>query len=240
MTTKADIINDAYSQLRISGLTKQATPEDLVLALDRLENMAQEFEARNICVGYNFEDAPDINSLHNMERKFWYPYQICLATRLLTDFGKPIPPELFAAQKAAYSFLSSQTAPIRATPYPSRQPMGAKTRFCLQRFYSQEVTAPLGCATNIMYIGDVDNFTEHFDAWLDDGETISSFTIEADTGITINSSSNTDEDVTYNITATGTDGTTTDNLLQVKIVATTSASRIQTRIINFTLNSAEI
>ena len=31
MSTKAEIVNDAYTQLRISGLTAAPTPADLVL-----------------------------------------------------------------------------------------------------------------------------------------------------------------------------------------------------------------
>ena len=92
--TKIEIINGAYSRMRISGLTAQPTPEDIVKALNRLEDMAEEFDGRNICTGYNFEDDPDVNSLHNMERKFWGPYKAILATRLLADFGKAASPEL--------------------------------------------------------------------------------------------------------------------------------------------------
>jgi hypothetical protein len=65
--TKVDLISGAYSKLRISGLTVQPTPEDLELALTRLENTMAEIEgARNICLGYNFEDQPDPNSVSNI------------------------------------------------------------------------------------------------------------------------------------------------------------------------------
>jgi hypothetical protein len=91
-----------------------------------------------------------------------------------------------------------------------------------------------------MFLGDVDNFTEDFTSWLTFEETIGSYTITANTGLTIVSNSNTDTAVAYQIRAVGTNGENSDALLQLKIVVTSSASRKITRIINFKLNSATI
>ena len=68
--TKGDIINRAFSALRISGITADPSPEDLELALGKLENMAAELAGRNIHTNFAFEDDPDPNTPHNMERKF--------------------------------------------------------------------------------------------------------------------------------------------------------------------------
>ena len=243
MTTKVDIINGAYSQLRISGITKLPGKEELELALDRLESMAAEFRGRNICTGYNFEDAPDPNSVHNIERKHWYAYETNLAARLLADFGKEPTAALIAAQQSSFSFLSSDTALLRQTQYPARQARGSGNSLRYnrwQRFFRPQAEAPLSCATNKMVIDNIDNFVEHFDAYLDDGETISSYTIESDAGLTIVSDSNTNEDVNYQIQAVGTSGEEFDSLYQVKIVVTTSDSRVETRLINFELTEVEI
>lgn len=241
MTTKVDLINNAYSELRISGLTVQPTPEDLELALSKLEDMASEFEANNICTNYAFEQTPDLNTLHNMERKYWHGYSTCLAVRLLDNFGKQPTPTLISRSQAAFSFLSSRTAPMKRTLHSARQPVGSKNVFSFtQRFYGEVEEAQLGCKTNEMFIDDIDNFTEDYTAWLVDGETIASYTIEADDGLTVVSDSNTDTLITYQIQADGTDGENSDYLLQVKIVVTSSAGRKITRIISFKLNSAEI
>ena len=64
---------------------------------------------------------------------------------------------------------------------------------------------------------------------------ISSYTIEADTGLTIVSDSNEDPDINYQISAVGNDGISSDALLQVKIIITTDTGRVTTRIINFEL-----
>lgn len=241
---KGDIINGAYSQMRISGLTVDPSPEDNVLALDRLENMANEFYGRNICTGYYLEDDPDVNSPSGLDKKFWYPFKCVLAVRLLSDFGKGMTPDplLIKNASAQLSFLYAATANPRETQYPNRQAIGAGNSLRYhryRRFYTPTEEAPNVCATNRMIVGDIDNFIEHFDSYLTiDGETISDYTIEADTGLTVVSDSLTSPDIDYQIQAVGNDGISSDSLLQVKIVATTSEGRVTTRVINFELTTS--
>jgi hypothetical protein len=243
MTTKAEIINNAYSWVRISGITKNPTASETKKALDRLESMAEEFKGRNICVNYNFEDVPDTDSVHNIHRKYWTAFETNLAARLLADFGKNATPELIAAQQASFSFLSADTAQVKQTQYPPRQPIGSGNtlrRYRYRNYYVPAAEAPTSCATNKMIIDDVDDFVEHFDAYLAESEVISSYTIEADTGLTILSDSNTDEDVNYRVRADGNTGEESDTVFQVKIVVTTDDSRVTTRLINFELTEVEL
>jgi len=243
MTTKADIINGAYSLMRVSGITVDPSAEDTALALTRLEDMAEEFNGRNIQTDYNFEETPASNSIHNLPRKYWFPYKSNLAFRLLPDFGKQATPLLVQWAKAGFSFLSTDTAPIRETQYPNRMPRGSRNTLRnnhWSKFYTKASEAPLGKGTITMYIGDIRDFMESYVAYLDSGETISSFTISADTGLTINSSSNTTTAVTYNITATGLSSGDSVSLLQLKIVVITSAGRRETRIKNFQLLDSTI
>ena len=79
MTLKSGIINDAFSQLRISGLTVIASPKNNETALSRLEDMAEELEGRNICMSYNFEEEPDPNSQMGTAKKFNYMFKTNLA-----------------------------------------------------------------------------------------------------------------------------------------------------------------
>ena len=243
MRAKGDLINGAYSQLRISGLTAQPTPEDLSLALRRLEGMMAEFFKRNICVGYYFEDDPDVNSPHNVEEGYWYTIECLLAVRLIADFGKTPSQSLISLSQSGYSFLSASTAQVKQTDYPSRQPRGSGSTLRYnryQRFYRPQAEAPLSCETNKMIIGNIDDFVEHFDSYLKDTETVSSYTIEADDGLTIDSDSLTSPDIDYRIEATGNSGERSNGFLQVKIVATTSLGRIETRLINFELTEADL
>jgi hypothetical protein len=238
MTTKIDIINGMYSQLRISGLTVQPTPEDLALALDRLEFMMHEFEkARNICVGYKFEDTPDANSPSGIGNEHKLAIQNSLAIRTLADFGKEPSNALMMQARASLNSLMSSTTSTREVGYPRRHPVGSGNDLRYnryQRYYQDPAEAPNECQTNRMLQGDIDDFVEHFDAYLNDGETVSSYTLEADDGLTVMSQSLATPDVNYRIRADGSNTErTTDLLLEVKIVATTSDGRVTTRIINF-------
>jgi hypothetical protein len=240
---KSEIISGGYSKLRISGITVNPTPEDSELAITTLEEMAAEYEGRNICVGYNFEEKPDVNSDSGIERMFLNAFKANLAIRLCSNFGKEPPMTLVLDANQGMSFLSSKTALVEQVPYPSRMPRGERNTLSTNRwsrYYRKPAKAPLSCKSNTMFIGDVDDFAESFEAYLDDAEFIDSYTIEADTGLTIQSDSEASPMINYRILAIGGSSETLSNLFQVKIIATTNQSRVETRIINFQIQSADI
>jgi hypothetical protein len=245
MLLKADIINDAYSKLRVSGLTVGATPEDITLALNRLENMIREFQGRNICVDWEIVDVPDVNDYHNLRPEHYDAISTLLAGRLMVDFGKPLTNEMMMSAKGASSFLYSSTAVKQQTNYPRRQPRGAGNRRLgsnLSNFLPSAQEPPPDCTETFqMYVGDIEDYTEHYEAYLRDGEDIASFTIESDTGLALISSSSTITDVTYLLRADGDNGENKSAAwLRVKIVVTTTDGRKETRIKNFTLLDVEI
>jgi hypothetical protein len=231
--TKNDLILAAYEEMRISGLTVIPTANDNDLALRHLENLMAQLAGRNICVGYNFEENPNLSSLHNLERVYWYPIQMLLADRLLPSFGKTGTPEFIRNRSAAQSFLSSKCALIKQVPYPSRMPAAPGSEF----YYPSE-TAPMACTTHQMFIGDIEDFTESYTQYLKAGETIASYVLTADTGLTIESESLSSPVISYQVNAEGNSGA--EETLQVKIVATTSDGRVTTRIIYFELVSSDV
>jgi hypothetical protein len=91
-----------------------------------------------------------------------------------------------------------------------------------------------------MAIGDIQDFTEHFDAYLTAGEDITSYTLEAETGLTVLSDSLSTPDVNYRIRADGANNETESNVLKVVIVATTTTGRVTTRQIIFDLTKVEV
>ena len=91
-----------------------------------------------------------------------------------------------------------------------------------------------------MYIGDITDFVEHFSSYLNDGEDISVYTIEANTGITITADALDSPDINYTVQADGASDGSGISLLNVKIVATPEDGRIETRIINFKILSSDI
>lgn len=230
---KVDFINDAYSQLRISGLTVQPTPEDLEVALMRLENMAAEWAAR-LDVGYNFEETPDPNSTSNIKRAFWHCFATNLAIRLIPDFNKPVPPTLERQAAQAYSYMSGAAAigRLQQVDYPNRQPQGSGNTLKYnrwQRFYRTDFSDLNSVNVVRMFQDDINDYVEHYDAYLDEGETIASYSIVADNGLNIVSDSNTDDDVDYRVQANASSADTSSALRQVTIIVTTSNGRRETR-----------
>jgi len=238
---KIDAINDAYSQLRISGITRIPTPADLELALNRLEDMAAEWATRNICSGWNFQDDPDPNEPSNVQRGHKQAYATNLAVRISVDFGKQLSPALVAQASQSLSNLSARSAMdrINMVPYPSRQARGSGNTLRYNRwnrFYRNQQFAANSCSTIEMFVGDVNDYTEHFDAYLNSGETIASVDFSLDSGLTLNSSSFTDSDVSYQILATNPVESTRNVERQMVIVVTTSDSRVETRVVTFVIS----
>ena len=233
---KVDLITGAYDRLRISGITVNPGARENAIALRRLETMAARWFDKNICAGYNFEDNPDLNSDSGIPTKYQDAFESNLAFWLCADYGKTPAQTLVFEQQSTLSQISSSTAIVDPVNYPTRQPRGSGNTLRYnrwQRFYRDEADAPISCETNKMNIGDIDDFTEHFDSYLISPETVSSYTISADNGLAIVSDSLNSPDIDYRIRADGNDNAVNNKFLQVKIIATTSTGRIETRVINF-------
>tara|TARA_R110002020_G_scaffold461823_1_gene680977 strand:+ start:9842 stop:10561 length:720 start_codon:yes stop_codon:yes gene_type:complete len=234
---KIDIINDAYSQLRISGITTAPAPEELELALFRLESMMDELFARNICVNYNFEDEPDLNSKTNVERFAKQMMATNLALRLSQDFNKSPNPSLIAAASSSLSTVSGVAARnlMESVNYPGRQPIGSgNSRYGgrWRRFYPAYQEAPANCDTNEILIGEINDYVERFGPWLKAEESIDSYTISAESGLIIESSSVSGENIDYRVKAAGV-GDSVNGFSCVKIVVTSTVGRVDNRVINF-------
>lgn len=237
MAKKIDAIKMAYSKVRISGMTVQPSPEDEALALVDLEVMMAELEARGICIGYNFTATPNSNDQLGVDLKHQNMVHTNLAVRLTPDFNKVAHPVLAAQASQSMSVVSSFVASrdMRATQAPSRMPLGSGYRFKgrYQRFNAPAELPPNECATNQIMIGEIEDYTEPFGPYLS-GETIASFTITATSGLTISSSSNTSDVVSYRIESIA----TTTTFHKVTITVTTSTGRVDIRLINFEVTNA--
>ena len=203
--------------------------------------MAELEFGRNICMDYNFEDTPDPSSQTNVTMPYWHMIDTNLAMRLVPDFGKEVPASLLAqaSQSLATASGISARANLRQVAPPNRQAVGEATTLRYnnyQRFNRAQELPPQNCETNTLFQGDINDYVESFRAYLDDAETISSYTIDADNGLTIISDTNNDPFINYTIQAND-DGTFTKSWQQVKIIVTTSNGRVETRLVNFQVNS---
>lgn len=239
---KSDVINGAYGQLRISGLTVNPTPEDITTALKRLENMAAEFDARNICTSFNIQDAPDPSDLTNVEQMFWHMLETNLALRLAPDFGKEVPGILLAQASQSLSAASSVIASNdkRFVQAPHRMPIGSGNTLRYnkyQRFHREPQLPPIACTTNVLFIKDINDFSESFEAYLNDGEVISSFELTVDQAMRLLSSANASPFINYRLEAVS--NIQSGRWQQVKIKITTDSGRVTTRFMNFDIQSNE-
>ena len=230
---KVDILNNAYSKIRISGLTVNPNPSDLELSLNRLEDMMHELsEARGISLGFNFEDDPDPNSNTNIPRYASDGISTLLATRLIPDFNKVVPMQLMQMAAASMSGISGKVARDRLNQinYPYRMPIGSGNRFWPRwsRFYYPTPIPPLNSIQ--MTVGDTNSYIYSFEQYLNEGETISSFTANASAGITLNSSAIVGNTINYSITAV------TALWQTLTLTITTSDSRVNVQVINIEVN----
>jgi len=241
---KSDLINNAFSELRISGYTVNPNPADNKLALRKLEALAHEYISRNIDVGYFFENDPDTSSPSGVLPQYENAFSICLAERLITDFGKGMSPDpiLMKSYSAATSFLSSSTAHINPTTPSSRMPIGSGNRRVHPIHYNynrQTKLAPNSAETIDMWVGDINDYEENYQSVLKDVDDIESYTIEADSGLTIVSDSLDSPIIYYRIKAIGSASESNRAYQRVKIVATTNTDKVMTRYINFNVREAD-
>lgn len=230
MATKLDTVQDAYSQIRISGLTINPGPEDVLTALTRLEDMMAEFYGRHLCLNYQFEETPDPGTEHGVDRRHHYMMATNLAVKLCPDFGKDVPQSLSGYASGAYSTSSSiaMVESLRETPYPNRMPRGEGQRRLnrWRRHFPSDPPPKTSCANTEMFYGDIVDIVESFVAYLTD-EVIASYTIESSTGLTISNDVNGINQISYRASATGGGNSDTDQTVVITI--TTDTGRITTR-----------
>ncbi len=229
-TKKIDLINSSFSLLRISGLTVQPTPEDVNVALWRMEDMLSEWESRTVDINYQFEDAPDPNTESGVDRKYHNAVSSNLADRLAIDYGKDTDPKLSAQATQSYTALSAIIARERLNQvqYPNRMPRGAGHRvFNRYRRYFPQIAVNQTSANNeTIFVGDIDDYVADFTSYLSTaGGTITSYTIKAHDALNIVSDSiNADLNaIDYRV-----EGIRLQVAATVTIAVTTSTGRVQT------------
>lgn len=236
---KSELIKGAYEELRISGITVNPGKEDNEMALRKLEGFCAEFEARGICLGYNFEDRPDMSAPSGIDKAHEDSVQVVLGSKLLSQFGKALTGEFKLKTDAAYSFLVSSTAQVNEVQYPSRQPIGSgnNVRFGTfrRKYYPEIENVPADCSTRTLFKDGVEDYTEHYDSYLiGDAEDIDSYVITSENGITVSNEVLATPDVNYRVTADKV-GT-----WKFKIVATTTTGRVNTRIHTYVIKDSDI
>jgi len=186
MKTKIQLVNRAYQAIRISGLTVNAVPEEISVAIDMLQDMMYEFESRNICTKYFFEDDQDENAKSGIDDAFNNAASMALAERVINFFGREVPTGISQQARGGIDNWSSRTAQVRQINPAARQPRGSGStlRFSnWRRYYGVILDAPIDCETFNLKFKEVNYFTHDFSKYLHVGETIVSYKVAVSRGI---------------------------------------------------------
>lgn len=238
---KVDIIKDAYSQLRISGITVDPTPNELELSLTRLEDMAAQWQSQDIDVGYYFEQEPDPNSDSGIQPAFKLAFSQNLATFLIPDFNKQVPQKLEMLAIGSFNNMLGRVslATLNQVQPPNRMPVGSgntKSWNRWFRFYRSKNVSFNSTQNKRLFIGDVDVYSFSFDSYLIDNEYIQSFDIQVDSGLELIDSSIDDDlnTITIKIKASSSNSELNSSS-QVTCIITTNEDRVSTRKLYFSL-----
>ncbi len=230
--TKVEHVNRAYSALRISGLTTKPNPSEITQALNELEDMMNEFDSRNICSTYVFEDEPEPNTDSGIPIAYNNATQKCLAVRIAPIFGKVAMDETKRQATQALSNWSARSGKTNMINPPNRQARGSGNTFRFPnwvRFYRLEDSAPISCDTFDLKVDGIDFFVVDFSGYLLEGATITSFITENTQGIELISIV---QDVDkFNLACKGLTG----GYQTIKITITTSTGRVNPETINFNI-----
>ena len=238
--TKGDLIQDALSKMKISGITAPPDAEDTQLMVQRLEGMLYEFQERGLCLEYNFTMDPDPADFHGLEFYAFQPVASILAFRSVQDFGLEAPQTLVIQARAGNDLLSSRStlSKLRQVEYPSRHPRGSGNtqRYIRWRtFYPETRLTPLDCSKINIRAGEVDDFTEDYSAELRMGETILFFAVETTTGLTFVERSRTTNRINYRL-STAVDTDTTIETARFTVTSSTGRVIIRDKIVEVELN----
>ena len=239
---KQDIVKSALEELSIWGVTTNPDNEELERGVMVLEQVMASFMLKNIDIGYQFEDTPNPNSLSGVSAAHQHLVATILAVRLAPSYGK-LPtdiPGLVNIARGSTSTLMSSAAIVQPVEYPSRMPRGsgASRRWRnWRRYFSPSERPPVDVENVHMSVGDIDDFTEHYDAYLRTAETISAFTITTDSPslLDILSSAISGGDINYRVQVIGTADDTSTRYATVSMTITTSTGRVTKRVVNFVI-----
>lgn len=129
MITKGDIVRQAFTHLRISGLTSKATPEDTRLALQTLESMLLAWTNKGLNLSWNKSDNfvdPDPHEDSGISDANYEAIYVNLAVKLLPPFGKEAPTRLESFARELYAGLFSTVLPTQQNN--TYMPLGSGNR----------------------------------------------------------------------------------------------------------------
>lgn len=106
--TRQDFINGALEEIGLASIAYDATADELVGAMRRLNAMMAEWNARGIRIGYPIPSGPNSGSLTdetNVPDSAWEAVVLNLALRIAPGYGKQVLPATMTGAKRAFNAL---------------------------------------------------------------------------------------------------------------------------------------
>jgi hypothetical protein len=210
---KADAINQAYAQLRISGITVDVVPEEVELALRELDQMMSMWLSTGRDVNYNFppgttdytetiSDPADPLGIYA-----WAVTGVVasLAKQLVEYFGKPVPDAISAKARWGVNIIKQRTFRSIQQQYPHRMPIGSGQGRYADTYYRFYYPVYQGRAKPTPIIeGQAMNLNIDYNNDLKLDETVQTWTLEVTQGdLKIISSAIDDGVINYELQSTG-------------------------------------
>ena len=196
MKTKIQLVSQAFDELRINGITSNADSEDIVLALESMEQLVSEL---TFDVGWRFGSDP--NEVTGIPMWAESAIYLSLAVRIADRYGKQISP--MKADAAMGRLIGRVKRPNRVN-YPANMPagLGNRRQYRSIDIYMPRVDdAPNNVNTESMSLGDIRPIEIDFTDALQPNEVIVSYTKEPSEGLTITGDSFTGNVITFTVQA---------------------------------------
>lgn len=126
--TKRQFITKALSKIGLANYAFDMQPEQLQGALDDLDAMMAEWNARGIRLGYPMPGSPEDSSLDDetaVPDRAWQAVIYNLAVRIADDFGKQVSRTTLTTAKFSLNALLNASAVPMERQFPSTLPAGA-------------------------------------------------------------------------------------------------------------------
>ena len=200
--TKSELCTAAFRRAKISGITSKPTGDELAGAVELLEDLMRELLSKNAVTTYTYEDEPLLETDSNLDKQWYNAVQNKLAVMLCNDYGINASPQLIGSASSGWTSMIGKLTIPNMNSQPNRMPRGSGNRYPLwTRYYQSPSRAPIESSTLPLTVGETTEYTVSFDTYVTGTETVSSYIIEDVTaGITLNSDSLTNPDVTINVT----------------------------------------
>jgi hypothetical protein len=193
MPKKIDVVNGTYQLIRISGLTSNAIPEEIEIAIQVADDLAGELMA-TLNIGwiqpaeYGTSDPDDFSGL---DAQTVGPFKKLLALEMVDYFGKVAPQSLHMNAAKGMRSLEQLLVNVRPMQNPATLPIGSgnESNYRIDKFYPEPISDDGAIYKNT---SDIFQYNKDWSQWLAGVADLVSVTYEFDSGIVLTNESITD------------------------------------------------